>query len=671
MQFMKSPSFLCFKAVLGFSYGLLLFAIRSGWGADQYTSPAYREPSAFAGTEQVVVVGELVSFFGAGTSSDDEIVQYEWDFESDGVQDFISTQTGYTTHRFNLPGDYDCLLTVKDSLGCTARHTRRIIVVTEKVDTKTAEQMLHPKNIPIYNPADGVTHRYAIMINGGSERRFWIDVDLTYGMLRREYGFSPSDIYLLNYDGMDPDGGNPNGMIDYSADYADLQTVFNELGARIDEDDELFIWMTDHGRGYAGPLSEGGQYLGYCDGRISVDPGDEPDFLESNFKLRSLFTGGDYRCNHGLDVWRVRKQFYSVSKTEFYRNKYVSTLDNVYIENIGTTVSDYDVYIERLIDYCLGDTNRDGYIDTSAGEVFDFDHDGKPPYRHDTGEYDEDDWGTIDKWDDNYNHVNGGLPVGGYPYQIFDEGLQGKICIDLGYTGGPLQVDARDEDNAGLFDWMDVNQDGDTLDIVSVDEIVCLYIGDLHDDDLADLLNTITTAKVTIVALSCFSGGLVEDISSPTRIICTATIEEAVSWGNVFIRGFVAALHGRDEYGNPVNADTSQNGYVSMLEAFNYAAGNDNYDEIPQYDDNGDGASHTDPVPKGEDGVLGCQTYLVELIAGDFDGNSDVDFLDYAILAAHWLETDCEGCSGVDLTCDAKVDLFDLHQFTNNWLTGN
>jgi len=509
-----------------------------------------------------------------------------------------------------------------------------------------------------------------VMINGAYESRFWRDVELGYDMLTNGYGFLPNDIYLLNHNGTDPDGGNPNRMIDYSATIENLEKVFEQLSVRTDGDDEVFIWITDHGYGYHGPLSEGGQYLGYNSSRMSVDPGDEPDFNESDFKLRSLFTGGDYRCNHGMNVWKVRRKFSTSTKTNFYRNKFVSTLDNVYIEDINSTVSDGDIYIERLVDYALGDTNRDGYIDTSAGEVFDFDGDGKQPYNHSTGEFDEDDWGQIDKLEDNYNNSPCILPEGGYPIKLFDAGFDGKMCIDLGYAGGEPEVDGRDEDGGGLFDWMDVNQDGDTNDIVSIDEAILLAFGCIYDDELAALVNQLSVAKVTIVVEPCFSGGLVDDLSSPGRVICTATIEEAVSWGNVFIRGFVAALHGRDENGNAVDADTNANGHVSMLEAFNYAASHDYYDEIPQYDDNGDGVSHTDPVPGGGDGTFGCQTHLVELLAGDFDGDSDVDFADYITLAGYWLETICDGCVGADLTCDGKVDWFDLREFARNWLVG-
>lgn len=670
---MKSRNLFALRVILVVLMVQALAAGRPVWADGQQTSSAvqsYQEPLAFAGSDEVVVVGEPVAFFGQGASADDEIVEYAWDFEADGVQDFVSTHTGYTTHRFGTTGDYRCILTVKDSLGRLARDSRRIIAVAERVDSVTAQQMLYPAQPTVDNTPDGVVHWYAIMINGGYESRFWTDVELAYDMLTNGYGFSQSDIYLLNRDGTNPDGDNPNGMIDYSATIENIERVFNELATRANGDDEVFIWITGHGYGYHGPLSQGGQYLGYNSGRMSVDPGDEPDFIESDFKLRGLFTGGDYRCNHGMGEWKVRKKYYSGRGTQYYRNKFVSTLDNVYIEELDSTVSDDDIYIERLVDYLLGDTNRDGYIDTSAGEVFDYDGDSDQPYNHSTGTFDEDDWGEIDKLEDNYNNAPCKLPEGGYPYQLFDEGLSGKICIDLGYAEGVPEVDGRDEDGVGLFDWMDVNQDGDTNDVVSIDEAILLAFGCIYDDELAAQVDKLSAAKVTVAALPCFSGGLVDDLSLPSRVICTATIEEAVSWGNVFIRGFVAALHKRDQYGNPVNADTNENGYVSMLEAFNYAASNDYYDEIPQYDDNGDDVSHTDPVPAGGDGSLGSETYLSEFIAGNFDGDGDVDFVDYAIFAAYWAEGECGACCGADLTCDEEVNLSDLREFSVNWLAG-
>jgi PKD repeat protein len=628
----------------------------------------YQPPSVFAGPDKVVIIGEPVEFLGYGSSPDDEIAEYAWDFESDGIEDFVSAQTGCTTHRFDAQGEYECVLTVKDSGGRAASDSRRIIVVADQADLTAARRSPQYREAAPSVPADGEKRWYAVVLNGGSEERYWRDVELAYDMLKNGYGFSASDIYVLNSNGKDPWGNNPDWMIDYQAKVEYIERVFNELAARADGDDEVCILITGHGYGYNGPLSEGGKYLGYCSGRISVDPGDEPDFLESDFKLRSLFTGGDYRCNHGMNQWKVRKQYASAKGTEYYRNKFVSVLDEVYIEGLGGAVSDSDVYIERLVDYLLGDPNRDGYIDTSAGEVFDFDGDGNQPYNPSTGEFDEDDWGAVDKLEDNYNNAPCTLPEGAYPFKLFDEGLAGKICIDLGYGGGAPQVDGRDEDGEGLFDWMDVNQDGDVNDIVSIDESIYLAAGEIYDDELAELVGRLSVAKVTVAALPCFSGGLIEDLTAPNRVICTATIEEAVSWGDAFIRGFVAALHGRNEYGSPVNADTNGNGHISMLEAFNYAAGSDYYDEIPQYDDNGDGISHTDPVPVEGDGRLGCRTYLTQLTAGNIDGDSDVDLLDLAKLGAYWLASGCGGCGGADLTCDKEVGLPDLQELSGNWL---
>jgi hypothetical protein len=590
----------------------------SSASADKPSRPMFigesdRMPAAFAGSDQVVVVGEQVEFFGVGSSADDAIVEYAWDFESDSIPDYINTQTGFTTHRFTTVGDYHCLFTVKDSSGRIGSDSRRLIVTAQVVDPGTAQQMLYAPKSKQVHPPDGVTQRYAILINGGAEDRFWTDMRLAYDMLINGYGFTASDVYLLNYNGTDPQGGNPGGMIDAPAWPADVEAAFDAVAARSDGDDEVFVLITDHGRGYLGPLSEGGKYFGYLDGRASVDPGDEPDFLESNFKLRSLATGGDYypNCNHGLNTWQCYKRYFSPTKTMFWRNKYVSRLNNVYVQSVGGPISDNDVYIEYLRDNAAGDVNRDGYIDTSQGEVFDYDGDGMPPYDPATGAFDEGDWGAIDEWTDDLQYINTQVPVDGSPYRIFDEGFLGKLCIDLGYTGGPLHVDGRDENGAGLFDWMDVNQDGDVADTVSVDEGVFTPTDALWDDDWATLVGRLSVAKVAVVAEPCMSGGLVEDLASNGRVICSATIEDAVSWGNTFIRGFIAALHGTDESGRSVNADTNGNGYVSILEAFNYAAANDYADEMPQYDDNGDGASHTDPVPSGGDGVLGADMYLV------------------------------------------------------------
>jgi len=58
--------------------------------------------------------------------------------------------------------------------------------------------------------------------------------------------------------------------------------------------------------------------------------------------------------------------------------------------------------------------------------------------------------------------------------------------------------------------------------------------------------------------------------------------------------------------------------------------------------------------------------------AGDLDFDCDVDFVDYAQLAAEWYETDCNNvndfCNGADIIIDGDVTLDDLARFTKRWL---
>ncbi|MHC4647359.1 MAG: dockerin type I repeat-containing protein [Planctomycetota bacterium] len=60
-----------------------------------------------------------------------------------------------------------------------------------------------------------------------------------------------------------------------------------------------------------------------------------------------------------------------------------------------------------------------------------------------------------------------------------------------------------------------------------------------------------------------------------------------------------------------------------------------------------------------------------QFVIGDFDGDNDVDFADFAALALKWLGTDgsfwCGG-GGTDITNDGDVGFDDLKKFGQNWL---
>ena len=60
-----------------------------------------------------------------------------------------------------------------------------------------------------------------------------------------------------------------------------------------------------------------------------------------------------------------------------------------------------------------------------------------------------------------------------------------------------------------------------------------------------------------------------------------------------------------------------------------------------------------------------------KLNRSDFDSDGDVDFVDYAVFASHWMNQDCnypDWCGGSDLDYSGVVDFNDLAIFTDNWL---
>jgi hypothetical protein len=64
-------------------------------------------------------------------------------------------------------------------------------------------------------------------------------------------------------------------------------------------------------------------------------------------------------------------------------------------------------------------------------------------------------------------------------------------------------------------------------------------------------------------------------------------------------------------------------------------------------------------------------TYGFEFIPSDFDDDGYVSFVDFAVFAKNWLETDCGPCNGSDLTGDGRVQMNDLREFSENWLRGS
>ena len=54
----------------------------------------------------------------------------------------------------------------------------------------------------------------------------------------------------------------------------------------------------------------------------------------------------------------------------------------------------------------------------------------------------------------------------------------------------------------------------------------------------------------------------------------------------------------------------------------------------------------------------------------DIDDDGDVDFDDFAMFAAYWMDVGCGVCDGADFTEDGNVNTFDLGEFGDSWLAG-
>lgn len=128
---------------------------------------------------------------------------------------------------------------------------------------------------------------------------------------------------------------------------------------------------------------------------------------------------------------------------------------------------------------------------------------------------------------------------------------------------------------------------------------------DIRDDEFASAVDAIPCRSRVFCMQQCHSGGFIDDLSNDKTVILTACRRDELAWPanntptqeDEIVNG-VTYNHGEFNYhlisallkqavngGAPVNADTTGDGLVSMLELFNYVENHDNIPEHPQYDD--------------------------------------------------------------------------------------
>jgi len=113
---------------------------------------------------------------------------------------------------------------------------------------------------------------------------------------------------------------------------------------------------------------------------------------------------------------------------------------------------------------------------------------------------------------------------------------------------------------------------------------------ELHDDQLAAFVDALPCETVICCFEQCFSGGMVDDLEGDGRVIATAANWDEYSWAmppnyiyDEFVYYWTSAVAWQEPDGTPVDADTNDDGLVSMHEAFLYAETHDTADETPQY----------------------------------------------------------------------------------------
>ena len=116
--------------------------------------------------------------------------------------------------------------------------------------------------------------------------------------------------------------------------------------------------------------------------------------------------------------------------------------------------------------------------------------------------------------------------------------------------------------------------------------------------ELNTWISAISMNSLIVVSQTCGSGSLIPVMSGPNRLLISACQAQGSSYGcdqegpwDEFTFHLLSGLLQYQINGDPtpVFSDTNEDGYVSMTEAFIYAAFMDNREENPLLDDNGDG----------------------------------------------------------------------------------
>ncbi|HQV77447.1 MAG TPA: hypothetical protein PLJ42_03670 [Chitinophagales bacterium] len=135
------------------------------------------------------------------------------------------------------------------------------------------------------------------------------------------------------------------------------------------------------------------------------------------------------------------------------------------------------------------------------------------------------------------------------------------------------------------------------------DEDYCFYgvSQPFLDDSIAAKINRLPFYELIAIVKPCFSGGLIWDLRGSNRVIITSGTEYQVTYshasgnfGEMTYR-FFSAINGMTPDGVAVDADSNNDGKVSMQEAYIFVRDNDARPEQPQFGNSSSGTPTTTP----------------------------------------------------------------------------
>ena len=145
---------------------------------------------------------------------------------------------------------------------------------------------------------------------------------------------------------------------------------------------------------------------------------------------------------------------------------------------------------------------------------------------------------------------------------------------------------------------------------------LCLWNNErMYDYELANLLSNINANSINICMGQCYSGGFIDNLSNTKYVIATACKDDEVSYSlnsgydgyDAFVYYWTAGVTGAYPNGTTANADTNNDGYISMREAFDFASSMDPKNETPQF-------AYT---PSGTGTRLNLFLEIPDIISGD------------------------------------------------------